>query len=51
MVPQRGIGLPTSPLPIIFYFHEQFIYQLISFIKYILNLKNEFEYYLVEIDS
>ena len=51
MAPPRRIGLPTSPLPIMFYLHEQFIYQLISFIKYIFNLKNDIEYYLVEIDS
>ena len=50
MVPPRGIELPTTPSPIMFYLHEQFIYQLIGFIKYIFNLKNEIEYYLVEID-
>ena len=41
----------TSSLPIIFYLPGQFIYQLISFINYILSLINEVEYYLIEIDS
>ena len=50
MVPPRGIELPTLFLLIVFYLRKQFIYQLISFTKYIFNLKNEIEYYLVEID-